>query len=117
MGAGMTAPQCCPSCGYNLTKDEPIERDGFCIDPRGAVSFQGRPLRLTAGAFTMLLCVARANGRPVHDDTILGYSGSEGTENTVHVQMCRARKAFAIEGAPFPIQRLQGRGYAWSLPA
>ena len=105
---------CCPHCGYNLARDEVIERDGFCIDPRGTVAFNDRQLRLTAGAFAMLLCIVRANGRPVRDDTILNYADSEGTENTVHVQMCRTRKAFAAQGVPFPIQRMSG-GYRWGI--
>jgi DNA-binding response OmpR family regulator len=106
----------CPSCGFNLTKDEPIERDGFVIDPRGVVTFEGRQVPFTKAEHNLLHTLARAEGRCV-ESAVLGerLGESEDPVNTARVLILRIRRRCWNAGAPNPIRTVWGRGYRWGL--
>jgi hypothetical protein len=37
------APSCCPNCGHDWRSGLLLDRDGFVIDPRGQIFFEGNP--------------------------------------------------------------------------
>jgi DNA-binding response OmpR family regulator len=106
----------CPHCGYSLAKDEPLHRDGFMLDPRGVVTFEGRTVPLRPSAHSIVFALAKCAPRPLSIDTLLVQMGSENAEaNVVQVQLTWAKTAFRKALAPFPIENVWGRGYRWSL--
>jgi DNA-binding response OmpR family regulator len=107
----------CPSCGFNLTKDEPIERDGFVIDPRGVVTFEGRQVPLQAGEIIFVHSIAAGEGRCVPISALLERMDSESKDplGLLHTRLCMIRKRFFGVGAPNPIRTVWGRGYRWGL--
>jgi DNA-binding response OmpR family regulator len=109
----------CPSCGFNLSRDELIERDGFVIDPRGGVTFEGRQIEIWPSEVSIAHTVATAAGRCVSIGAIAGRLDSEAIDpiNRIAVSICRMRKRFAAANAPFPIETVHSRGYRWEMPA
>ena len=106
----------CPSCGFNMTRDETVERDGFTLDPRGCVSFMGKDVPLTKAEATLLHTVAAADGRVVSRATVASRFGmSDDPANVTSVLMCRIRKRLSAFGAPCPVKNEIGRGYRWEL--
>jgi len=107
----------CPHCGFNLEQDQVIERDGFILDPRGAVSFHGEAITLPKNHVQLLYTLAASYGRPVRRDVLADRVGSESNNvsNTMSVIFGRIRKTLADAGAPWPVEVVWGRGYRWSL--
>jgi len=105
----------CPSCGYNLARDEVIDRDGFMLDPRGAAQFHGDDLGLTLAEALTLYTVAQAKGRPVSREAILTRVSDSEDPNVVSVFLLRARRKLVEHSAPNPVRSLHGRGLAWGL--
>lgn len=105
----------CPSCGYNLTRDEVIERDGFMLDPRGVAAFGGGDLGMTPGEALVLYAVARGGGRPVQRNVILSRISDGCDPNIVSVLLSRARSKLMSRDVASPIKTVHGRGYAWGL--
>jgi DNA-binding response OmpR family regulator len=107
---------CCPSCGYNLTRDEVIERDEWSIDPRGAVRFQGEAIYLPPALFTIMHTLATTT-RSVRAEVLLNRMGSEAQPQVIGVLICRLRKLLRDKKIPSPIQTVWGRGYALGAAA
>lgn len=104
----------CPHCGFNLERDQPVERDGFVIDPRGAVRFCGHPVRLTPAETQIMHTLAAADGRSVRVSTILERLGCEDAQyNRVSVSISKIKRTLTQSGIPFPIRSDWGRGYRW----
>lgn len=107
----------CPHCGYNLTRDEVIEADGFTLDPRGTVTFEGREARLTRPQVDLLYAMARADGRPVALPALAERMGSEAEDirNVVSAQLAHTKRRLRAANIPFPVRTVWGRGYRWGL--
>lgn len=103
----------CPHCGYNLTRDEVIEANGFTLDPRGSVTFNGLPVSLTRGEANLLHALARARGRIVTAETLHARIALREGRNpqTVAVVISRIRKRVK----PCPITTVRGAGYRWGV--
>ena len=106
----------CPSCGYNLSRDEVISTDGFMLDPRGVVSFGGRGIDITSGEAMLLHTIASEQGRVLRAETIgQRISDSDDPGNVAQVTVCRVRQKLRDAALPVPFHNVRGRGYAWGL--
>lgn len=107
-----TAPAAtfCPHCGYDLRKDILIERDGWSFDPRGVAFYSDKPVRLTPGEFSILHSLAKADGRIVSVDALLGRIGSDGSLQTT---VYHVRQHLGELKIPDPIENVFARGYRW----
>ena len=101
----------CPSCGFNITPDRPIERDGWTLTPT-EVHYLGEKLKLTECERIFLHTVARAGGRPVSRDVIgARMSDCESPANSASVRACHLRKK--LPAVPFKSEF--GLGYKWAV--
>jgi DNA-binding response OmpR family regulator len=108
----------CPSCGFNFERDETIERDGFTLDPRGAVSFLGKAIAFTKAEAGFLHTIAASNGRLVTREVIGARIGQgEDPKDVATVMLHRVRKRLRAVSAPCPIVHVQGRGLRWEALA
>ena len=105
----------CPSCGYNLSRDEVIDRDGFMLDPRGAAQFHGDDLGLTLAEALTLYAIASANGRPISHKTIASRVSDSNDAEVARIFVLRARRKLTVHDAPDPVRTMRGRGYAWGF--
>ena len=106
----------CPCCGFNLTRDEVMELDGFMLDPRGMVAFQGSPVLMTHHEAMAMHTVASAKGRPVKTE-IISQRISDGEDpHCASVFLHRVRRKLAEARLPNPIETVARRGYRWSMP-
>lgn len=108
---------CCPSCGFNLTRDEIVEIDGWRIDPRGIAEYDGRAIHFAPAQLIILHSIAMMRGRIAARDAILNRMGTEAEPNILSVLVCRIRRTINAAGIPSPIKTVCGRGYRWELPA
>jgi DNA-binding response OmpR family regulator len=101
--------------------NRPIEVQGLRIDPeRRAITVDGRPLKLTAKEFDLLLHFARHPGRVFQRsqllDAVWGYSHA-GYEHTVNAHINRLRAKIERDPArPSYIQTVWGVGYKFCDP-
>lgn len=109
----------CPHCGFNLSQDAIVERDGFTIDPRGTITFNGRRIKATPIDMGIAHSVASAAGRVVKCEVIAERLGSETNDprGLIRTRICFMRKNFADARAPFPLETVFGRGYRWGAAA
>jgi DNA-binding response OmpR family regulator len=105
----------CPNCGLSLERDRPVERDGFVIDPRGAVSYQGRSLPISGAQRTILHALASSQHDIRNDALVARTTDGEPFSNTIQVQVCAIRKKMRVAGAPNPIINARG-AYRWCAP-
>jgi len=105
----------CPSCGFNLDRDEVLQLDGFVLDPRGMIAFQGSPVLMTHHEAMAMHTVASANGRPVKTETISQRISDGEDPHCASVFIHRARRRLLAAGVPNPIQTAFRRGYRWSV--
>ena len=110
----MAAPGFCPSCGYDLAKDEVIERGALRLDPRGEITWHGAPVMLTPAEHLLLSTLVKAQGRPVRRDVLLERTGADCASNVADVQLHRIRGKFAGTGHPAPIETVRGHGWRWA---
>lgn len=104
----------CPHCGFDLVKDEVLERDHFTYDPRGVVSYCGIILRLRPAHREIVGSLMKAAGRIVSKDTLLERLGSEGDDPTLmNVQVSLLRRDLRKLGIPCPIKTVWGAGFCW----
>lgn len=113
--APATSSPICSRCGYNMIADTPVKRDGWDINPNGAVSYRGQRLPMPQTWAQVLLSVARAGfiGRSALLDRI---SFTE-NDNVLSAQVCKLRRSLREQGVPDPIETIHGRGYAWASAA
>lgn len=112
----------CPHCGYNLEADTIIERDGFTIDPRGHVRYEGLLIPgFTPQMVSVMHSLAKATGRKLTARILADRCGSDtaDTSNVISVQVFRIRRALQAVDIPCPVQsRLgptrEGGGYWWA---
>ena len=113
----MTAAHC-PSCGFNLRRDEVLELDGFSIDPRGLVTRAGARIALTRTETAVLYAIASGGGRPVSSEAIANRATeADDAVNVVRVMVRRIRAKLMQAGVPDAITTCWGSGYAWAVAA
>lgn len=101
----------CPCCGYDLVKDEPIERAGIAMAPYGQVLFNGADVKLTRGESAVLWCLMKAGPRPMPRHVLAERYGQKDTSdsNCVDVLLTRIKQKLAPHGE-VPIRNLRGVG-------
>jgi len=106
----------CPSCGFNLVKDKPIEIDGYVIDQgERTVSYEGKQVSgLTLSQVLMLHSIAKASPSCISSDALLNRMSDSDNTNLVCVQLGKMRNVFEDIGVTCPVQTVWGRGYRWS---
>lgn len=105
----------CPNCGHSEESGQPIERDGFFIDPFGAVKWNDTVIPLR-GPKRELLYVLASSSRKFTPDALLIRMGSIETEsNVLASQICNLRHILRAAGAPNPIIT-DAPGYRWQTP-
>ena len=110
----------CPSCGFNLAKDEMVERDGWLLDPRGSAWLNGAEVPLSSGQAVILHTVGGESPRWVRTEALLNRASNSERENTVAVQMCIIRRRLRELGIAPPIESRHmrhGGGYRWKVAA
>lgn len=108
----------CPCCGYSLEQDKVIERDGFMLDPRGPVAFDGAPVPISKQQSEILFAIAAEEGRLARHAMLAERIGYEGDLNSVVVQVSKMRRRLEQHRIPNPIYTVDGfGGYAWGRPA
>lgn len=104
----------CPSCGYNLTRDEPITLGDWHLTPYSA-SYKGEQLRQAPQSlFIFLYTVGAAGGAPVAVKAILNRLGSEAIGNVLAVYATRWRLLLKANGWPVPFRADYRGGYMWT---
>ena len=103
----------CPICGYNLEADAIVERDGWRIDPRGEVLFEGRTVTTRRSWTAILLTLAREGGRRVTAEVLLSRTSSSERNNTMSSAIRQMRRAVEAQGLPWPVVSYRRGGYAW----
>lgn len=105
----------CPNCGLSLGKDKTVERDGFTVDPRGAVTYRGRALPIN-GSQRLILHSLASSDHDVRNDALMARACDEETfSNSLQVQICAIRRKIGAAGAPNPIVNARG-AYRWQTP-
>jgi len=107
----------CPSCGYSLTADAPVERDGWLIEPRNGVSYQGVPV-FTRMAWVQILYAAACSRGIVSTEVLRARISDSERSNVVASQIALMRKRLRALGLPVPIVTVRGdyiSGYRWGL--
>ncbi len=107
----------CPSCGYNLTADAAVERDGWCIDPRGAASYRGVEL-FTRNTWVQILFTCASMTGIVKVDVLQARISDSEESNVAASQLSLMRKRLAYLSVPCPIETVRGdcvSGYRWRV--
>jgi DNA-binding response OmpR family regulator len=106
----------CPNCGLSVTRDETIERDGFVIDPRGAVSYNGTEIPLSSCQREIFYTLARFK-HDVEFDVLVNRAGKENNAPGAamhHVSDIRCK--LRASNCPNPIISVKAVGYRWVAP-
>ena len=100
----------CPSCGYNILRDEPIHRGDWTLEPI-STWFRGIRLALSPTEAGFLHSLAKAGGRPLSREVMgVRLSDSEDPANIMCVYAARLRRK--LDQVPF--ETVRGSGYRWA---
>lgn len=103
----------CPSCGFNLTRDETLTLGDWVLTPSWT-EYQGQRLRhAPASASILLYSIAAGRGQAVQTTAILNRLGSEASSNVISVYLSRLRVLLKAEGWPIPVKTNGRGGYLW----
>lgn len=102
----------CPKCGFDLAKDEPIEVGGYCYDPRGGLSVNGKRLPLRPKELELAGALFRARGRIVPYEVLVARLDVADRE-VIRVHVRRIRLKFYDAGLLNPIGLAHGIGMFW----
>ncbi len=105
----------CPHCGYDLRHDEVVELDGFRIDPRGTVEFEGAKLVIGPSRRRLLFALAKAWPRPI--SRIALADRGDIAVDSLDVVVHHIRTWLRAKSLPQPIKAVWGYGFIWSLEA
>lgn len=108
----MTHP-ICPHCGYSLTPDRVVERDGWRIDPRGKATHASGFVTTRQPWVIILHALALMDGRPVSIDMLLSRASDSDYPNTITSQISQLRKTLREAGIPDPVLTSRRGGYSW----
>ncbi len=107
-------PCICPHCGFDLVKDEVLERDHFTYDPRGIISYCGIILKVRPAHRIIVGSLMKADGRIVSKDALLERIGSDAEDATlINVHVSLLRRDLRKQGIPCPIKTVWGAGFCW----
>lgn len=81
----------CPHCGFDLANDEPMERGGLWMDPRGLCTWRGQVVHLTRSEHIVLWSILKADGRFVTNAILNDRLGYDGDHNCATVLLSRIR--------------------------
>jgi hypothetical protein len=106
----------CGFCGASNNRDLSIDRDGFRIDPRGAVFFGKKHIPLSPPQREIFYTLARIEHDVTHD-VLLNRVGSNDTQvHTVQGYIGDIRRILRALAVPSPIISVIGTGYRWLSP-
>ena len=97
----------CPSCGYNLARDTPVQIDGWTVYLDG-LSHGLRQFHLPGRQGLIPHTLARASGRTVATGMLIERCDLSST-GSLKALVSQIRKR--VPG--LPIQNIQGQGYRW----
>ena len=105
----------CPHCGFDLATAGPVSYGNIAIEYGGAVSFEGRELRLTRSLRDIVETLVRARGRGVTRGVLAERIEGDVTDATIIKYVERARNCFRdVDPAFDQIMSLRGFGaYKW----
>jgi DNA-binding response OmpR family regulator len=106
---------CCPSCGFNLARDEIVESGDWRLDPRGEIYHAGRLVRLPPAINILIHSIAAADGRVMGVEALENRIGTESNGNIITVYVSRFRTLLRELGIPDPIKTVWGKGWRWAL--
>jgi DNA-binding response OmpR family regulator len=102
--------QFCPSCGFNLASDEPIQLGRWLVSA-DEVCLDGERVALTAAEVRLVHTVAARAPRAVRREAVVNrVSDACEADNVVSVFMSRLRSKL---GADMPIETVRGVGLRW----
>ncbi|MBB5986012.1 winged helix-turn-helix domain-containing protein [Sphingobium lignivorans] len=109
---------CCPNCGFDITKDDLVERDGFKLHPReGLGSYLGRSIGLTGSELVLLHTIGQAKRTISREALHNRVSDCETFPEIVGTFVCKIRSKLRTAGVPDPIETVRGKGYRWKSVA
>lgn len=112
--SNFSAPNVCPSCGFDLAKDMPRVVGDWVLRPYDSPIYKGAEIRITPQEAAILWSIVKAGGRPISRHAIMSRCGSEDAiSNTTEVLISRLRQKIRDAGVPLPFENLRGRGYRW----
>lgn len=106
----------CPCCGYNLVPDEPVEIDGWRIEPRGGVYFDGKRIHLRASWRQILYTVASLGGDMIRTEALLARVSDSENNNVLASHVSQMRSYLREYGIACPVVGMRGcdnGGYRW----
>jgi DNA-binding response OmpR family regulator len=104
----------CLNCGYNISKDETVERDGWVLMP-GKATHRAAHIDISMGQADILHALADAYPATVSGDALANRS-SRGrySTNSLKSTIFLIRKKL---GPLSPIETVRGEGYCWRTPS
>jgi DNA-binding winged helix-turn-helix (wHTH) protein len=107
----------CRHCGVNFTRDEPIELDGWHVDPlMSIVCFRGEQHHFTPQETLYLHSILKAGSNGIRKEALFNrVSDDEDIEiKIVDVLVCKLRKKMSIIDPEYVyIKTMWGIGFAW----
>lgn len=103
-------PPFCPSCGYNLRADQPIERGPWRLLPDEA-RFHGVRVALVGAETIILYTLAAAAPRAVTHEVLANRSSGSSSMASTKTRVARIRDKL---GDQCPIESEYGIGYRWA---
>lgn len=111
----MIATHFCPSCGFNLEKDEPLAVGDWNIDLRGGVQFRGRHVDyLSTTQIGILHTIAASRPRNVSIEILTARHSESESSVSIRVLICALKRDLRFQGIPVPIKTDRGAGYHWT---
>jgi DNA-binding response OmpR family regulator len=105
----------CPNCSYDLRQDRKITQGDFTLDPRGQITYQGNPVKLTKVQRCMMLTLAKEDGRTVEIDALGERCCYSESRKTVRSHLSILRRKLEKQGVPVPFRNDWDVGYYWEV--
>lgn len=102
----------CPSCGYDLERDKVYEEGAFRFDPRGTITWDGRPVHFGTSERLLIWSAIKGRGRLVPWSTIMDRMDTVSRESAA-VFLSRVRKIMIAATKQNPIATVWGAGIMW----
>lgn len=90
-----------------------MQRGDFTLDPRGAITYQGRQVKLTKVQRCLILSLAKSNGRHVSIDALAERCSYGGSRKAVRSHLSILRRNLEAHGVPVPFRNERDVGYYW----
>jgi DNA-binding response OmpR family regulator len=106
-------PAFCPSCGFNIRADRPVERGPWLITPQ-EVRFYGVKTALALGECNLLHSLATAYPCAVSAEALANRASEVGSIGAMKVRLTRIRAKLGDHHRV--IETVVGQGYRWCGP-